>query len=152
MVKKYINKWDMVFVPKFPESIKCTECQNEFIPYKCNCTNCGREINISYIIPKQPRPVLIWIDQLNWHKSIAFGIPLSSIYKPDLFNVLIKPEDCNFLNPLPDIVIARTASINLATRFSGNTINITKVFGILTDLAIQEKINNKLNEWLFREL
>lgn len=149
MVKKYINKWDIVFVPKFPESIKCTKCQDDFIPFKCNCTSCNQEINISYIIPKQPRPVLIWIDQLNWHKSMAFGIPLSSIYKPDLFEVLIKPEDCNFLNISQDIVIARAAIINQATRFSGNTINIAKVFGRLIDLVKQEEIHNKLNEWLF---
>ena len=152
MVKKYINKWDIVFVPKFPESIKCTKCQDDFIPYKCNCTSCNQEINISYIIPKQPRPVLIWIDQLNWHKSIAFGIPLSFSYKPDLFNVLIKPDDCNFLDTTPYIVTARTASINQATRFCANTINITKVFARLTDLVKQEEIYNKLNEWLFRQL
>lgn len=151
MVNKYIDKWDMVFVPKFPESIKCTMCQGDFIPYKCNCANCNQEIDFSYIIPKQPRPVIIWMHQLNWHKSIAFGIPLSKTYKPDLFNVLIKPEDCNFLNTAPDIVIARTASINQATRFSANTINIAKVFGRLTDLVRQEEINNKLNEWLFRQ-
>jgi hypothetical protein len=152
MVNKYINKWDIVFVPKFPENIKCIICQNDFIPYKCNCTICNQETNILYIIPKQPRPVLIWIDQLNWHKSIAFGIPLSSIYKPDLFNVLIKPEECNFLDTTPNIVIARTASISQATRFSANTINITKVFGRLTNSVKQEEINNKLNEWLFRQL
>jgi len=152
MVNKYINKWDIVNVPKFPESIKCTICQREFIPYKCNCTICNQEINISYIIPKQPRPVLIWIDQLNWHKSIAFCIPLSKTYKPDLFNVLIKTEDCNFLNDLPTTVIPRTASINQATRFSANTINISQVFGRLTDLVIREEINNKLFDWLFGEL
>ena len=150
MVKKYINKWDMVFVPKFPESIKCKKCQDDFIPYKCNCTSCNQETNISYIIPKQPRPVLIWIHQLHWHKSMAFGIPLSSVYEPDLFKVLIKIENCSFLDISQDKVIPRTAIINQATRFSGNTINITKVFGKLTDSTIQEEINNKLFEWLFR--
>ena len=152
MIKKYIEKWDMVFVPKFPESIKCKLCKKDFIPYKCNCSVCGQETDISHIITKQPRPVLIWLHQSNWHDSMAFGIPLSSIYIPDLFKVLIKPEDCTFSNISQYIVIARTAIITQATRFSGNTINITKVFGKLTDLAIQEKINNKLNEWLFREL
>ena len=141
----------MVFVPKFPESIKCKLCKKDFIPHKCNCPVCTQETDISHIISKQPRPVLIWIHQLNWHSSVAFGIPLSSIYKPDLFKVLIKPENCNFLNISQDKVIARTAIINQATRFSGNTINITKVFGRLKDILIQEEINKKLNDWLFRE-
>jgi len=152
MVKKYIEKWNMVFVPKFPESIKCRLCKKDFIPFKCNCPICNQETDISHIISKQPRPVLIWIHQLNWHSSMAFGIPLSSICKPDLFKVLIKPDDCNFFDISQDIIIARMAIINQATRFSGNTINLTKVFGKLTDLIVQEEINNKLNEWLFREL
>lgn len=150
MVEKYINKWDMVFVPKFPESIKCKLCKKDFIPNKCNCPGCTQETDISYIIPKQPRPVLIWINQLNWHCSMAFGIPLSSIYKPDLFKVLIKIENCSFLDISQDKEIPRTAIINQATRFSGNTINITRVFGRLTDLTMQGKIENKLFDWLFR--
>ena len=141
----------MIFVPKFPESIKCKLCKKDFIPNKCNCPVCTQETDISYIIPKQPRPVLIWIHQLNWIDSIAFGIPLSSIYTPGLFKVLIKIEDCSFSDISQDKVIPRMAIINQATRFSGNTINITKVFGRLSDLAIQEEINNKLNEWLFRQ-
>ncbi len=151
MIKKYIDKWDMVFVPKFPESIKCKLCKKDFIPHKCNCPVCTQETDISHIISKQPRPVLIWIHQLNWHSSMAFGIPLSSKYKPDLFKVLIKPDDYNFLNISQDKAIAQTAIINQATRFSGNTINIAKVFGKLTDIIIQEEINKKLNDWLFRE-
>lgn len=152
MIKKFIEKWDIAFVPKFPESIRCKLCKKDFIPNKCNCSVCAQETDISYIIPKQPRPVLIWIHQLEWIDSIAFGIPLSSVHTPGLFKVLIKIEDCSFLDISQDKVKPRTAIINQATRFSGNTINMTKVFGRLTDLVIQEEINNKLFDWLFREL
>jgi len=145
----YIEKWDMVFVPKFPESIKCEHCNNEFIPDKCICANCKKETNFLHLIPKQPRPVLIWLNQLNWHKSMTFGIPLSRTYKPDLFNILIKPEHCDFFISSPDIEIARTVAINQATRFSGNTINFSEVFARITDKLIQEDIQNKLNNWLF---
>lgn len=152
MVKKYINKWDMISVPKFPESIKCKLCKKDFIPNQCNCPFCGQETDISYIIRKQPRPVLIWIGQLNWIDSIAFGIPLSSVYTSSLFKVKIKIEDCNFFNIPQEKIRPSTAIINQATRFSGNIINIKKIFGKLTNLVIREEINNKMFEWFFREL
>ena len=147
-----IFKWDIIFVSKFPESIKCSNCGDFFIPYFGVCTECNKKIRISRVMPKK-RPVLIWISKSKWHKSMAFGIPLSKDVRKltKNYDQLIEIKDCKYLNTNPIYQIPRNAAINQATRIDGNNLNSNDIIAKLTNEVIKNLIQDKLIEWLFSE-
>ena len=143
------NKWDIVFAPKFPETIKCSKCSRNFsiVSYPCEfCKNINRVTNI---IPKS-RPVILWIDQIHWFQSMAFAIPLSKsgMYE-NKFNEIIKIENYMFLHNDTSYKTPMRAIVCQATRIDGCVISTNRLLGKITDIVLKNKIENKLFNWIF---
>jgi len=148
-----VQMWDMVFVPEFPESVKCTNigCRKKVLVNKGICPECGKEIVISNVVAKQPRPVLIYKDQINWYKKISFGIPLSTqVTGLGEYEEFIGIDNCLFYDNSKEQ--PRSALINQVTRFDGDTIKCERVFAYLNNKTKRESIRTKLYKWVFGEL
>lgn len=143
------SKWDIIYTSKFPESVQCRNCGNYFMPCVSKC-NCGHENNISSIVNKI-RPVLLWIDKLNWFESMAFAIPLSTTNSmlENKFNEPISIADYKFIHKDKKYERPMRAMIHQSTRIDGNTLLINEVIGILIDNVKRGKIENKLLNWIF---
>jgi len=149
MTKVLFGKWDIVWPEKYPESISCKSCHNAFLnDYVQNCPDCGCPNQVSALIAKH-RPLLLWIPQINWYKSMAFGIPLSlSGFYSDPRNHAINISDCVYLDKAEEK--PRRAVIAQATRIDcGSFISKTKL-GMVTDQIVQHTIEDKLFNWLFQ--
>ncbi len=149
--KVQFNKWDIVFSPKFPETICCKnpKCKKFFSIVKHHCDFCNTENHVSNIVSKA-RPVIIWIDQSRWYQSMAFAIPLSaSSLLNDSFNHIILLEHYTFEHKDTTYNKPMRAIIHQATRIDGNVLSQDKFIGRITDKFLQNTIENKLLEWLF---
>jgi hypothetical protein len=145
----YFEKWDIIYTAKFPESVQCQVCRNYVMPCVSKC-NCGHENNISNIVNKI-RPVLLWIDKLNWFESMAFAIPLSTTNSmlENKFNEPIEIKDFNFIHTNKDYFRPMRAMIHQSTRIDGNALPSNEIIGKVTDNVKKEKIENKLFSWIF---
>ncbi|MDP3764566.1 MAG: hypothetical protein Q8Q95_03010 [bacterium] len=143
------NKWDIIFVTKFPEIISCSKCNRPFSILDYPCQFCGNKNIVTNIIAK-PRPAILWLDQVSWFKSMAFAIPLSkSGMIEDRFNEIIKISDYTFLHSDITYRVPMRAVICQATRIDGNVLSQNKLIGKITDTNLMNKIENKLLNWVF---
>lgn len=145
------KKWDIVFSTRFPETIQCTnfKCRRNFSIAKHQCDYCKTENNVSSIVAK-PRPIIVWLDQRLWHKSMAFGIPLSlTNIIEDPYNHMVLLQHYLFSHTDKTYNQPMRAIIHQATRIDGNTLNKDKIIGTITDKITQDAIENKLLDWLF---
>ena len=142
------SKWDIVYPLRYPEAVQCTSCGEYFtISHKQKCSHCGIENNVSGIIAKI-RPMILWIDQLNWYNSMTFGIPLSTTkYYTDSFNQAIAISDCVFWNKLFEKPMR--AILCQATRADGNVLQAKHRIGQVADRVVRRNIEDKLFKWLF---
>lgn len=147
------SKWDIVYISKFPESIKCTNssCGKHFMlnPQQA-CTFCNTPTHVSNIIGKI-RPVLLWSNQNDWFDSMAFGIPLSSSdLVENMYNELVNINDYTFVHTNNKLHRPMRAVICQSTRIDGCVLNSNSLIGKLTNTTVQDKIQNKLFSWLFK--
>lgn len=142
------SKWDIVYPLRYPEAIQCSSCGNYLtINSQQECSYCHKKNNVSNIIAKI-RPMILWIDQSNWYKSMAFGIPLSTTgYFTDSHNQAIKLSDCIFFEKRYEKPMR--AILCQATRADGCVIERKHLVGKLTNQVIRNNIENKLFTWLF---
>lgn len=145
------QKWDIVYAAKFPDTCQCTnsKCGFNFSVDRHNCPHCGEENIVSHLIGK-PRPVIVWIDQANWVESMAFGIPTSAgkIYF-DKVNEVIGLNHYQFLHKDQILKRPMRAVISQATRIDGNALPKHQLIGRITDSVVQQKIQDKLFNWIF---
>lgn len=146
------QRWDIIYPSRYPESVKCTGCNNYFsIPSNQNCPSCNSIENVSNIIDK-PRPCVLWIDKARWFDNMTFAIPLSSnpsrLYS-NKFNVLVRTDQATFFKGKENYIKPFRAVIFQATRIDGSSFNEHKLIGRITNIFIQEEIEIKLIEWLF---
>ena len=142
------SRWDIVYPLRYPESVQCKFCGR---PYTINpkqaCTYCHGENNVSNIIAKV-RPMILWISQKGWYKSMTFGIPLSTTgFYSDNNNQEIKISDCLFLDK--GFEKPMRAVLCQATRADGNVIQTKHVIGKITDEVLKKTIEDKLFAWLW---
>lgn len=142
------SKWDIVYVSRYPESIKCSACNNHYtINPNQECSHCKHVNNVTNLIAKV-RPMILWIDKSNWYKSMTFGIPLStSDFHSDKWNHAINISDCLFFDSKYEKPMR--AVICQATRADGNVVSDRTLVGKITDQVTRLKIENKLLDWLF---
>lgn len=142
------SKWDIVYISRFPETIKCS-CRRYFSILSYPCPHCGINNNVSNIMAKT-RPILLWIAQARWHESMAFAIPLSSSNLiNNIYNQIIYLPDYAFLHSDPNYKRPMRAVIHQATRIDGNVLNTNRLIGKIVNLTLQSEIENKLLNWLF---
>lgn len=146
------SKWDIIYTSKFPESIQCKNpiCKKYITVSDTFCPHCQGANNISNIISKI-RPVILWIDQVDWYQSMAFAIPLSATnpYTQDLYNEPILLTHYSFLHTDSQYKKPMRAVIHQSTRIDGNVLDKTKIIGKITDTVVQGKIENKMLKWIF---
>ena len=143
------NRWDIVFVTKYPEEIDCKGCRRPLSITNEKCTHCGAITNVSSIVAK-PRPALLWIDRANWRENITFAIPLSTTrLAEDDHQHIIKIEHCTFSNPDIKYQVPMRAMIYQSSRVDGNVLREKKRIGVLTDTSVRNAIENKLLSWIF---
>ncbi len=145
------KKWDILFIPKFPEMIQCSNsrCGRNFSISNYSCPYCGADNLISNIVSKS-RPIILWLDQSYWFQSMAFAIPLSKsrIYS-DRLNEVIKLTDYQFLHTDTIYREPMRAIIHQSTRIDGNVLSNNRIIGKITNRVSQDKIENKLLNWIF---
>ena len=129
----HFEKWDIIYTAKFPESVQCRKCMKYFMPCMSKCS-CGHDNNISSIVNKI-RPVLLWIEKLDWFQSMAFAIPLSTTNSmlEDKFNEPIEIKDFNFIHTNEDYLRPMRAMIHQSTRIDGNALPSNEIIGKVTD-------------------
>ena len=90
-------------------------------------------------------------NQIDWIRSMAFGIPLSTTNLDRLTanDVLIQKNHYNFTHKNKDYYQAMRAVIHQATRIDGNVCREKDIIGTLTDKTIQNEIEEKLFHWIF---
>lgn len=149
MPSVFFEKWDIVWPDKYPESINCKSCHQDFLnPYIQNCPDCGHPNTVSALVAKH-RPLLLWIPQINWYNSMSFGIPLSATgFYTDNCNQVINISDCVYLDITQEI--PRRAMIAQATRIDIGTFFSFPKKGMVTDIVVQQTIEDKLFNWLFQ--
>lgn len=145
------RKWDIIYTSRFPESVQCRNrnCGRHFTISEYSCPHCGCRNYVSNIIGKI-RPILLWLDKSKWFESMAFAIPLSCgrIYEND-YNQPISLNDYVFLHSNQNRHRPMRAIIHQATRVDGNVLSLNKKIGRITNAVVQQKIENKLLEWIF---
>lgn len=148
---KDFKKWEIIYISRFPETIKCQHCPNYYSISEHICPHCKKLNNILTNIIAKPRPFLLWLDKSNWIDSMSFGIPLSTsnLLNITKTNVLIQKNHYIFTHSKSTYNQPMRAIIHQATRVDGNVCERKDVIGIVTDKVIQEEIQNKLFEWLF---
>lgn len=146
------SKWDIVYASWFPEAVKCNnrKCHGTFTIDKYDCPHCGNNNFFTKVIAK-PRPIILWLDQDEWFKSMSFGIPLSKTNPAmsDRLNQSILLPHYVFLHKDVKYRQPMRAVISQATRVAGNTFGKQEVIGRITDEIIKEQIETKLFEWIF---
>lgn len=149
------NKWDIIYISRFPESIQCVNesCKGRyFSPSEVSCPHCNQLNSLSSIIGKV-RPIILWKTQTYWYRSMSFAIPVSSTQPmlETLYDEPIKLEHYSFQHLDPRKHIPMRAVISQSTRIDGNVLNLANKIGSLTDKTVQSKIENKLWDWLFTD-
>jgi hypothetical protein len=142
------QKWDIVYPLRYPESVQCTYCGNHFtINEKQECLHCKKINNVSNIIAKV-RPMILWIGQTGWYRSMTFGIPLSTTnYYSDRLNHAIAISNCMFIDKSYEKPMR--AVLCQATRADGCVIETKHLVGKITDNVVKQQIEDKLFNWLF---
>lgn len=147
-----LNKWDIVFVSRFPESLKCQnkKCGKYFtLSSKYPCVYCQKDTLITNIVTKQ-RPVILWLDHKKWYQSMAFGIPLSASKIFDsIYNEPIYLHQYDFLYKDTSKYLPMRAMIHQATRIDGCVLNSDDLIGKINDINLMKRIEDKLINWLF---
>lgn len=144
------KKWDILYASKFPESVTCPCGKELMVSASEICIHCKRKIAISNIIPKI-RPIILWIDQDSWYKSMAFGIPLtrSNPATEDKYNQPIFLPSYSYIYKDAKYHAPMRAVITHATRVDGNVFHSRNLIGRITDTLVQRKLDNKMLDWLF---
>ena len=143
------SKWDIIYASKFPETVKCNNCGDFFMPCKSIC-KCGYQNSISNIVDKL-RPILLWIDKYDWFQSMSFAIPISSSkILENNYNEPILLEDFIFIHKNKIYYRPMRAIIHQATRIDGNILSRNKIIGRLTNEVRMKKIEEKLFNWIFK--
>lgn len=144
------QKWDIIYTSRFPESVQCKKCEHYFSISKHACQSCGMENNVSSIVAKI-RPIVLWLDQKNWFKSMAFAIPVSTtdVLQQDAFNHVVKLENYSFTHSDKKYHQPMRAIVHQATRIDGNVLDTNKLIGKITDVITQQQIEEKLLNWIF---
>jgi len=92
--------------------------------------------------------MILWVSQDKWHKSMTFGIPLStSGYFKDRHNEIVEIAHCTFFDKQYEKPMR--AIVSQATRADGNVLRAKHKIGQIVDTTIRTNIENKLWEWLF---
>ncbi len=145
------HKWDIIYISRFPETIKCSNprCCRDFSITNYSCPYCGQNNTVSNVIGK-PRPIILWLDQSFWSQSMAFAIPLSKtkLYE-DKVNEIIKLSDYQFLHPKEIYRQPMRAIICQATRIDGCIFSQNSLIGKIQNIVLREKIETKLLNWIF---
>lgn len=148
------QQWDIVYPTRYPESVKCSDCNNYFsIPslQKCPTLGCPHSENVSSIIDK-PRPCVLWIDKSRWFDNMTFGIPLSSNpgrLHTDQFNVLVMTNQTVYFSGKEKYIKPFRVVIHQATRVDGSAFNEHNLIGRIIDKRVQDEIELRLVNWLF---
>lgn len=141
------NKWDIVYPMRYPEAIKCACGGYLTVEPLQRCIHCGKHVKITNIIAKV-RPMILWIGKTSWYRSMTFGIPLSSSYYiSDNLNEMLDINMCIFHDRKYERVMR--AVICQSTRVDGNVLRNKDRVGVVNDVLIRKRIEDKLFQWLF---
>lgn len=143
------EKWDMVYVSRYPESVDCESCKQPFLIHTTPCEHCKKDNVVSNIVNKV-RPVLLWIGQDRWFQSMSFGIPLSTTnIHEGKYEHPIYLNHYQFLHRKKERNKPMRVMITQATRIDGMALKKSELIGKLNDIITQRQIENKLMDWIF---